>query len=306
MRLELKGDWYVERLTRNEIHGHRIKKRLASVRTGFQKAEVVDTHDYGRCLFLDGLIQSTAADEFIYHECLVHPALLLHPRPETVFLAGGGEGAPLREALKHPPVKRLIMVEIDREVVALAGCHLRAWHRGAFRDGRVEIHFQDARRFLEHNPGAYDVIVLDLCDPGEPGPARKLFTVEFYRLLRRRLRRGGMVVIQAGSANVNMLAGFSAVFQSLRRVFPAVLPYISCVPSYVGPWAFVLAGGSSLAASPDRKLLSRRFSARGLEGRLRFYSPEMHAPLFILPAYIRRALERGRPASDRRTLRSKR
>ncbi|MBN2199882.1 MAG: fused MFS/spermidine synthase [Candidatus Aminicenantes bacterium] len=306
MRLELKGDWYIERLTRDEIHGHRIKKRLAAVRTKYQNAEVVDTHDYGRCLFLDGLVQSTAADEFIYHESLIHPALLLHPRPENVFLAGGGEGAPLREALKHPPVKRLTMVEIDRDVVALARRHLRAWHKGAFRDKRVEIHFQDARSSLASNPESYDIIVLDLCDPGEPGPARKLFTVEFYRLLRRRLRRGGIVVLQAGSANVNMLSGFSAVFQSLRRVFPSVLPYLSCVPAYVGPWAFILAGGSSLAAVPGRKLLSRRFSARGLEGRLRFYSPEIHSSLFVLPAYIRRALERGRPASDRKILRSNR
>ncbi|OGD09101.1 MAG: hypothetical protein A2Y86_02480 [Candidatus Aminicenantes bacterium RBG_13_62_12] len=306
MRLELKGDWYIERLTPDEIHGHRIKRRLARVKTAFQTAEVADTYDYGRCLFLDGLVQSTAADEFIYHECLVHPALLLHPRPETVFLAGGGEGAPLREILKHPSLKRLVMVEIDRAVVELARLHLPAWHGGAFRDPRVELHCEDARLYLEKSDDRYDIILLDLCDPGEPGPARKLFTVEFYRLLRRRLRRGGLVVIQAGSANVNMLRGFSSVYKSLRSVFPAVLPYLTCVPAYVGPWAFFLAGSPALLERPDLNLLARRFLSRKLEGRLRFYSPAIHAALFSLPLYIQRLLERGRLVRDRRPLRLKR
>ncbi len=302
MKLELRGDWYVERLTRDEIHAHLVKKRLARVKTRFQTAEVVDTYDYGRCLFLDGLVQSTEADEFIYHESLVHPALLLHPRPRTVFLAGGGEGAPLREALKHPSLERLVMVEIDREVVELARRHLGPWHGGAFRDKRVEIHFEDARRFLKERSERYDAIILDLCDPGESGPARKLFTVEFYRLLLRHLNPGGLVVIQAGSANINMLRGFSAVYQSLRRVFRRVLPYLVCVPAYVGPWAFFLAGRQASAGSFDRKILARRLRARGLAGRLRFYSPDMHAAMFTLPEYFTRLLGRGRTISDRRPL----
>jgi spermidine synthase len=306
MKLDLPGDWYIERLTGHEIHGHRIKRRLAKVRTKFQTAEVLDTRDYGRCLFLDGLVQSTRMDEFIYHESLVHPGLMLHPRPETVFLAGGGEGAPLREILKHPSVKKIIMVEIDRGVVELSRKHLRPWHAGAWRDPRLRLFFEDARVHLENNPVRYDVLILDLCDPGESGPARKLFTVEFYRLLRKRMNPQGLAVIQAGSSNLNMPKGFSRIYQSLRDVFGQVLPYQVCVPAYVGPWVFFLARRTRSLDFQDRKVLIRRYRSRRLAGRLSFYDPDMHQALFTLPPYFRGFLRSGRKISDRSPLRLQR
>jgi len=303
MKWDLKGDWFGERLNRDEIHGHRVIKRLAKVTTNFQTAEVIDTGDYGRGLFLDGLVQSTRMDEFIYHESLVHPGMMLHPRPESVFLAGGGEGAPLREIFKHPSVKTVVMAEIDREVVELSRKYLGPWHAGAFRDPRLRLFFEDARAHLEKNCEAYDVLLLDLCDPGESGPARKLFTVEFYRLLRRRLKPGGLAVIQAGSANLNMLKGFSRVYQSLRKAFGQVLPYQVCVPAYVGPWAFFLVRPVSSRADLDQALLEKRFKARKLAGRLSFYDPAVHRAIFTLPPYFRRLLVGGRAIRDKRTLR---
>ena len=302
MKVDLKGDWYIERLTRDEIHGHRVKKRLAKVRTKFQTAEIMDTGDYGRCLFLDGLVQSTRVDEFIYHERLVHPGLMLHPRPESVFLAGGGEGAPLREILKHPSVKKIVMAEIDKEVVKLSQKHLRPWPAGAFNDPRVRLFFEDARARLEKNADRYDVLILDLCDPGESGPAQNLFTVEFYRLLRSRLTPKGLAVIQAGSSNFNMLKGFSGVYQSLRRVFAEVLPYQVCVPAYVGPWAFFLARPIPSRDYRDLSLLRRRYKARRLAGRLSFYDPDVHLAIFTLPPYFRQLLRRGRTISDKSPL----
>ena len=303
MKLDLKGDWYIERLSGDEIHGHRVKRRLAKVKTKFQTAEVLDTRDYGRCLFLDGLVQSTQADEFIYHESLVHPGLMLHPRPEAVFLAGGGEGAPLREIFKHPSVKKIVMAEIDRKVIDLSRKFLRPWHEDAFRDPRLRLLYEDARAHLEKNDSLYDVLILDLCDPGEGGPARKLFTVEFYRLLRSRLTPNGLAVIQAGSSNVNMLKGFSGVYQSLRQVFGQVLPYQVCVPAYVGPWAFFLARRVRSLDFQDRKLLARRFKSRRLAGRLGFYDPDVHGAIFTLPPYFRRLLRHGRTISDKSPLR---
>jgi spermidine synthase len=306
MKVDLKGDWYIERLTRNEIHGHRIRKRVAKVKTKFQTVEILDSGDYGRCLFLDGLVQSTGADEFIYHESLVHPGMMLHPRPQTVFLAGGGEGAPLREILKHPSVRKVVMVEIDQQVVSLSRRHLRPWHAGAFRDQRLRLFFEDARVHLERDADRYDVLILDLCDPGESGPAQKLFTVEFYQLLRSRLMPGGLAVIQAGSANLNMLKGFSGVYQSLKRVFCQVLPYQACVPAYVGPWAFFLALRHRSPDYQDRGLLRRRYKARRLSGRLSFYDPEVHLAMFTLPPYFRQLLKQGRTISDKGPLTLKR
>lgn len=295
-----RGQWYIEFLRKDEIHGHKVRRRVAAAKTPYQTAEVVDTHDYGRCLFLDGLVQSTEADEFIYHEALVHPGLMLHPRPETVFIAGGGEGAALREILKHPSVRRIDMAEIDVQVVALARKHLKAWHCGAYGDPRVRLHIGDARAFLEGSDAAYDFMVLDLCDPGEEGPARKLYTVEFYRLLRSRLARGGLVVIQGGSANINMLEGYARVYRSLRKNFRAVLPYRACVHSYVGQWGYFLAADALPASSPGA--LERRFRERKLAGRTRFYDPGVHSGLFAQPPYVRDILKRGKAITDRRLL----
>ncbi|OGD30002.1 MAG: hypothetical protein A2Y56_05670 [Candidatus Aminicenantes bacterium RBG_13_63_10] len=301
-----KGDWYTEQLTYDERHGHLVKRRVEKIRTPFQTAEVVDTADYGRALFLDGLVQSTAEDEFIYHESLIHPALLLHSEPRRVFIAGGGEGANLREIFKHPSVREVVMAEIDELVVDLAKKHLRPWHQGCYRDPRLKLHFEDARAFLLKDKSKYDCLFLDLCDPGEAGPARKLFTVEFYAMLRRRLTPEGLVAIQAGSANFNMAKGFSGVCQSLKKVFPTVLPYLVCVPSFVGPWAFFLAGNRAWPKDPDIQTLCRRFRGRKLAGRTRFYDPAVHRAVFTLPPYYQDLLGRGRAISDKRTLKLER
>src|SRR5204862_7390962 len=93
---------------------------LYSGQTRFQKLEIADTVSYGRALFLDDKIQSAELDEFVYHEALVHPALVLHPEPRSVLVVGGGEGATLREALRHRSVEPAVLVDIDEE--AVAGC----------------------------------------------------------------------------------------------------------------------------------------------------------------------------------------
>jgi len=298
MDKEIKVSWYYEQLTPDELHGHRIKKRIAEVITLFQKAEIIDTYDYGRCLFSDGLVQSTELDEFIYHESLIHPALTLHPAPQNIFVGGGGEGAPLREILKHPSVKKIVMIEIDKEMVTLAKKYLHKWHQGAFDNPRVKVLYQDARTYLKKTDMKFDCIFLDLLDPGESGPAKSLFTAEFYAMVKDRLTDEGIVVIQAGSANLNMIKGFSSVYRTLKHVFPLVLPYQSHIPSYVGPWAFFLASSSELKDHLDIKLIKKRLSERKLTSKLRYYEPVVHTALFALPPYFKSALKSGKIIKD--------
>lgn len=300
------GDWYVERLTHDEIHAHLVSRRVAKIKTPYQTAEIVDTRDYGRCLFLDGLVQSTELDEFVYHESMIHPALLFHPAPRRVFIGGGGEGANLRELVKHSCLKEIVMVDIDEQVVALAKKYLWKWHRGSYDDPRLRLHFRDAREFLIDDKTKYDCIYLDLCDPGEGGPAQKLFTVEFYRMLRRRLTPGGLAVIQAGSADFNMSWGFSGVYQSLKKAFRLVLPYFVTVPSFIGPWAFFLAGNEPLGRGEDRTVIARRFRERKLAGKLRFYNPDVHRAAFTLPPCFQEMLDQGRAITEKGLLRVKR
>ena len=221
---------------------------------------------FGICLVLDGKIQSSERDEFIYHEALVQPAMIAHPCPETVFIAGGGEGATLREVLRHKTVKRAVMVEIDDEVTALSQKYLPGHSRGAFEDKRTELHHTDAREFLEKSKDKFDVIIIDLPDPIEEGPAYLLFTREFYRMVRDRLTENGLMAVQAGSASLTELLNFTAVNNTLKSVFPIVAPYASHVPCFGGPWGFCIA---SLKYDPPGFPPPRwidRIAARSLNG----------------------------------------
>ena len=145
--------------------------------------EIMETASYGKVLVLDARIQSSVADDFIYHEVLVHPVMMLHPRPESVLVIGGGEGATLREILKYGSVKRAVMVDIDQEVVEACKIHLPELHQGAFEDPRVAVLHEDARGWLESTSERFDVAIVDLTEPLEAGPACLLFTREFYQLL---------------------------------------------------------------------------------------------------------------------------
>src|SRR2546422_7498622 len=109
--------WFHERLGPSEWHVHEVKTVLFSKKTPFQHIEIVELGDYGRSLILDGKVQSTQADEFIYHEVLVHPAMLVHPDPKRVMVIGGGGGGTLRAGLPHPPGERAPVGGIHREVV---------------------------------------------------------------------------------------------------------------------------------------------------------------------------------------------
>jgi len=285
--------WYIEFLTPYEVHMHGLGKIVKSIHTKCQDAKIIDTLDYGRCLFLDGKIQSAQIDEFIYHEALIHPALFLHPKPEKIFVGGGGECAVLREILKHPSVKKVVIVDIDKEVIKLAKKYLFQWHRGKFKDPKVKIYYQDAREFLRKEKENFDCIFLDLCDPEEiEGPAKLLFTKEFYEVVKKRLSRKGIVVVQSGSTNLNMLKHFSDVFKTLKAIFPFVFPYQAYVPSFVGPWGFNLASVVGISRWDCVK-------KKRLNGKLKFYSPEVHKSLFTLPHYLKENLKKGKVIHDK-------
>ena len=183
--------WFFETTTAVEGHMHAIVRTIAEARTKFQHVEIMETASYGKALVLDGRIQSSQADEFIYHEALVHPGLLLLDAPPTSALViGGGEGATLREILRYPSIQKAVMVDIDAEVVELCKRHLPEMHQGAFDDPRTEFRAEDARGYLERTAERFDLIVVDLVEPLEEGPACLLFTREFYGLVRDRLSPG--------------------------------------------------------------------------------------------------------------------
>jgi len=283
--------WFYDRVSRNLIQLHSIEEVLYTGQTKFQSAEVIRSGAFGKCLVLDGKIQSSEVDEFIYHEALVQPSMITHPSPEAVFIAGGGEGATVREVLSHNTVKRAVMVDIDEEVIAICKKYLPDHSQGSFEDKRTELYHVDARDYLAKCGETFDIIIIDLPDPIEEGPAYLLYTQEFYQLVRDRLTANGIICVQAGSAALTELLNFSAVNNTLKSVFPIVCPYQVDVPSFGGPWGFCLASLNLNPVLLSATEIDNRISARSLTG-LKLYDGLTHQGMFSLPKYLRGELSR--------------
>lgn len=237
----LQYKWFFETTTPVEGHMHAIARTIVTRQTKFQFMEIMDTHSYGKCLVLDGRIQSSQADEFIYHETLVHPGLLAHPRPQRAMVIGGGEGATVREILRYKTITDCLMVDIDGEVVEECKKHLPEMHQGAFEDPRAEVRTEDARAYLEKSNERFDFISVDLVEPLEAGPACMLFTKEFYTLVRERLTPGGAMTLQAGMTKLGELDFYTCIHRTLREVFPVVAGYQIFMSCFGTPWGFITA-----------------------------------------------------------------
>ena len=281
--------WLHDEISPDLVQVHSIKQIIYSGQTDFQSISVVDTGSFGVCLVLDGKIQSSEMDEFIYHEALVHPAMLCHSHPETVFIAGGGEGATLREVLAYKTVKRVTMLDIDSQVVDVCRRFLPDFHQGSFDDSRVMVHFEDAREYLQKTNDRFDVVIIDLVEPLEAGPACLLYTKEFYQLVRERLNRDGIISVQSGASSWPNLNNFTAVINTLKSVFSIVCPYQVYVPSFVDLWGFATASDSIDPTKLSSREIDSRISLR-LPRKLKSYDGVGHCGLFTLPKHIRHQL----------------
>jgi spermidine synthase len=294
--------WFYDRVNQNLIQLHSIEDVLYTGRTKFQSAEIIRAGSYGLCLILDGRIQSSEVDEFVYHEALVQPAMITHPGPERVFIAGGGEGATLREVLAHKTVSRAVMIDIDEEVVALCQKIMPEFSRGCFDDKRTELLHLDARDYLAKCRELFDIMIIDLPEPMEAGPASLLYTHEFYELVRDRLSDDGIICVQSGSASFTELLNFAAVYHTLKSVFPTVCPYQVDVPSFGGPWGFCVASKDLNPTELSPVEVDARISSRALEG-LKFYDGLTHQNIFSLPKHLRNRLaEMARLITDKEPL----
>ena len=288
--MDFQGKWFFELITQDLVLLYKINNSLYSGKTCYQRVDILETDAFGKSLILDGKTQSTSRDEYIYHESLVHPALLSHPDPRSIFIGGGGEGATLREVLLHRKVERVTMVDLDSKVVELCRSYLPEHSDGAFDDSRAQIVHQDARKYLSECEESYDVVILDLVDPLEEGTAYTLYTREFYEIVRHRLRPGGILVTQSGPASLlNHTECFTPIVKTISTLFPVVRPYTIYVPAFVTPWAFTLAftdpGARDCSVSEVDHLISER-----LVRKLMFYDGLTKQHMFSLPTYLRRGI----------------
>lgn len=250
--------------------------------TQHQRLVVFNNPAFGRMMMLDGVTQTTEADEFIYHEMLAHVPILAHGNAKKVLIIGGGDGGMLREVLRHSNVEKCTMVEIDSSVTELAKKHLPNHSKGAFDDPRTNLIFDNGAAFAASPDDKYDVMIVDSTDP--IGPGEVLFENTFYGNTRNCLKADGILVTQNGVPFLqsdelrNSLA-------HLRQFYSDVSCYLATVPTYIGgPMAFGWASNEGRHRTVSVESLCKRFSEAAFSTR--YYTPEVHKAAFALPPYI--------------------
>ena len=286
----ISGKWFLETFFPDLVFMLQVREVLHSGQTAYQHVEVLESQVFGRSLVLDGKTQSTERDEFIYHEALVHPAMLMHPNPRTVFIGGGGEGGTLREVLAHRSVERVVMLDLDQEVVDLCRRFLPHHHQGSFDDPRVELRFEDARQYLEESRESFDVLIMDLVDPLEGGTSYRLYTEEYYRIVKSRMGAGGIMVTQSGPAGLlSFNECFTTIYKTLASIFASTVPTQVHVPAFATLWGIILASESKLPTLTDEQVDG--LVAERINKELRFYDGESHRNMFAMPRYVRQGIQ---------------
>ena len=264
--------WLTEDERDNLKISYRIKDIIYNEQSAFQHIMIVNSYEFGRMLILDGVVQTTALDGYIYNEMIAHVPLSIHPNPKRVLIIGGGDCGVAREVAKYQNVEEIDMVEIDAKVVEASKAHLQEVS-GDLSDPRVNFIFSDGIEFVADKKGVYDVILIDSSDP--VGPAEQLFSYSFYANIHSALKDDGLMVCQSQSPMFHQEV-FKQTNQHLRKLFPIVAPYIAIVPTYPGGfWSFTL--GSKKYTHSDGQVQT-------LETR--YFNHAVYHGSFKLPTFI--------------------
>ncbi len=276
MEMEL---WYTEKQTPHAGLTCTVKETLLRCRTEYQELAVLDTFQFGRMLVLDGMVQTTIADEYVYHEMIVHPPMFTHPRPENVVVIGGGDGGTVREICKYPSVRKVVLVEIDAQVVEASRRFLPEL-ACSLDDPRVEIHFTDGIEYIRSLNDFCDLIIVDSTEP--VGPAIGLFDTPFYQSVFRALKEDGILVAQTESPFFNAEL-IRSVFPRVKSVFPACYFYLAAIPTYPsGLWSFTMG---------SKKYDPRKPAGTFSPEDTRYYWPGIHGSFLVLPRFVQELLE---------------
>ncbi|MDF0603937.1 polyamine aminopropyltransferase [Psychromarinibacter sp. C21-152] len=277
--------WSVERLHADHAQALRADRVLYDSETAHQRLRVIENPTFGRILTLDGVVQTTEGDNFIYHEMMSHVPILAHGAARRVLIVGGGDGGMAKTVLTHAAVEHVTMVEIDAGVVDFSKEYLPMLSEGAFDDPRLELVIADGAAFMRETGGGYDVIIVDSTDP--IGPGEVLFTDSFYGHARRALAPGGVLVTQNG---VPFMQGdeLTNTMRAFKALFSDWTCYLATIPTYAGgPMAFGW-GTDGEARQVDLETLKKRFAAADIATD--YYTPEVHLGAFALPPYVARLM----------------
>lgn len=263
-----------------------IDKQIYRDKTTHQDLVIFENAAFGRVMALDGVVQTTERDEFIYHEMMTHMPLLAHGAAKRVLIIGGGDGAMLREVSRHQTIEQITMVEIDAGVVSFCREYLPKHSAGAYDDPRLNLVIDDGVNFVNQTTERFDVIISDCTDP--IGPGESLFTSEFYAGCKQALNPGGIFVAQNGVCFLQQDEAINS-HRKLSHYFADVSFYQAAIPTYYGGiMTFAWASDNAALRQLDAATLQSRFDAAGL--RCRYYNPAIHTGSFALPQYLLDAL----------------
>jgi spermidine synthase len=286
-----------ERLTKEEIakgefHCHRVVSEVFSYKSEFQNIEVLETESYGRGLFLDGRIQHVQADEYIYSESMVHPAMLfLNGSCRRALCIGGGPGGIVRELVKYKGMEKIIQVDIDSTMIDIAKTYFPHILQKSWDDPRVELVIADAFDFLERINLQFDLIINDLSEPLSGSPAAKFFSFEGIEKIKAHLDADrGIYVTWAGSSGPKSITLASKIIYTLKQVFPHTYCYITHPQAYGTSWLTVIGSIQDLAPVDKSTKEIDIYIDASINGALRFYDGQTHHHMFTLPKDVRTLL----------------
>jgi spermidine synthase len=269
--------WLTENERDNLKISYRIKEIVFAGDSPHQHVMILDSYDFGPMLVLDGVVQTTSIDGYIYNEMIAHVPLNIHPNPKRVLVIGGGDCGAAREAAKYESIETIDLVEIDELVVKVCRQHLPSVS-GNLSDPRVRFIYQDGVKFVEQTSGTYDVIIVDSSDP--IGPAKQLFELSFYQNLYQALKDDGLMVCQSQSPifHTDVL---KQTYHRIGSLFPITEMYTAVVPTYPGGlWSFTL--GSKQYA---------QFVSRPFDKKTRYINEDILTRCFHLPQFLKEKLQ---------------
>ena len=278
--------WFTEKHKKGVGLTLKIKRCLLSKRSRYQKIDVLETKEFGKMLLLDGLVMTSERDEFIYHEMLIHPAMHIHKNVQKVLIIGGGDGGAVREVIKYPSVKEVILCEIDEDVIEISKQYFPSISSG-LHDSRVKIVCEDGAKFLKKvRSKEFDIIFVDSTDP--IGAAKALFSRDFYGLCLNTLDDNGLLVAQSESPFYHIDIIKAMKLDVITAGFKWLKFYTAPIPTYpAGYWSWLVASKND----NNFRLLFTKILSDNQYNQLKYYNKDIHLSAFSLPNFFKEALK---------------
>ena len=229
-------------------------------------------------------------DEFIYHEMICNMPMMIHPNPQRVLIIGGGDGGSARECMRHQPLEKLVMIDIDGVVVNECEKHMPSLSAGAFKDERMELIIGDGIDYVKKAADkSFDVIIVDSTDPIPDSCGEVLFSDDFYENCNRIMSDNGVIITQSVMPMRYDSTIYNNAISTLQRAFTKDRTYVCLVPteSYNGCTSFGLCFKGD---SHPSKIDKARIDEFETKNNLKYYNYKIHHASISLPNYLKDTL----------------